>query len=145
MQYLDELYEKITNMENYEEKIHNPTIVMDNCRIHGKDECEKWAKEKGWKCQFLPPYSPFLNPIEECFSILKSAIKNLLASPDYFDRRMQIATMPWGEKNEARVILHVLHEVLERAIPVVTQAKVMSDYNHMLKFVGSCINDEKIQ
>jgi transposase len=31
---------------------------------------------KGAKLIFLPPYSPELNPIETCFSLLKARLKN---------------------------------------------------------------------
>jgi transposase len=41
-------------------------IVMDDCRIHRSDFVIGAINKRGYKPLFLPPYSPFLNPIEEC-------------------------------------------------------------------------------
>lgn len=65
-------------------------LVLDNCRIHHVDGVEEMCAEayfflllvltylndlrSGVKLVFLPPYSPDLNPIEECFSYIKSYI-----------------------------------------------------------------------
>lgn len=65
----------------YELNIPNPFLIIDNARIHQKDQICKWCDETGWDYIFLPPYSPMLNIIEECFVVLKNAIKKLLAGP----------------------------------------------------------------
>jgi hypothetical protein len=41
-------------------------IVMDNCRIHHSAFVVDAINKRGYKPLFIPPYSPFLNPIEEC-------------------------------------------------------------------------------
>ncbi|RFU31029.1 hypothetical protein B7463_g5310, partial [Scytalidium lignicola] len=46
-------------------------LIMDNCRIHRKQQLQAMCDEKGVLLRFLPPYCPFLNPIEESFSDLK--------------------------------------------------------------------------
>jgi len=50
-------------------------IVMDNCRIHHSAFVVDAINKRGYKPLFMPPYSPFLNPIEECWSKIKSTIK----------------------------------------------------------------------
>lgn len=50
-------------------------IVMDNCRIHHSAFVVDAINKRGHKPLFMPPYSPFLNPIEECWSKIKSNIK----------------------------------------------------------------------
>ncbi|KNZ61959.1 hypothetical protein VP01_132g12 [Puccinia sorghi] len=52
-------------------------IIMDNAPIHGGDDFERvrlLIKESAKKLdtEFLPKYSPFLNPIELAFNILKT-------------------------------------------------------------------------
>jgi len=51
-------------------------VIMDNCSIHHTHEAVKMIEEVGAMVQFLPPYSPDLNPIEEAFSKVKSVIKS---------------------------------------------------------------------
>ncbi|CEP15026.1 hypothetical protein [Parasitella parasitica] len=50
-------------------------IVMDDCRIHHSAFVADAINKRGYKPLFMPPYSPFLNPIEECWSKIKSNIK----------------------------------------------------------------------
>jgi transposase len=50
-------------------------IVMDNCRIHHSGFVKDCIKNRGYKPLFMPPYSPFLNPIEECWSKIRSYTK----------------------------------------------------------------------
>ncbi|KAG1206990.1 hypothetical protein G6F35_011095 [Rhizopus arrhizus] len=47
-------------------------IVMDNAPIHTADTIEAMITERGYKCVYLPPYSPELNPIEQFWSIIKN-------------------------------------------------------------------------
>ncbi|TBT99822.1 hypothetical protein CWI36_1836p0010 [Hamiltosporidium magnivora] len=52
-----------------EQRISTPIFVIDNARIHhyrGLDDDEEIAADR---IKFLPPYSPFLNPIENLISI----------------------------------------------------------------------------
>lgn len=50
-------------------------LVLDNCGIHHVPEVEELCEERGVKLMYLPPYSPDLNPDEECFSFVKSYIR----------------------------------------------------------------------
>ncbi|OQS53588.1 hypothetical protein EHP00_1368 [Ecytonucleospora hepatopenaei] len=47
----------------------NPVFFMDNARIHHYQELRATIENLGLNIQYLPPYSPFLNPIENVFSI----------------------------------------------------------------------------
>ena len=44
----------------------NSVIVLDNATFHRKKRLQKIAEEAGCEIIFLPPYSPDLNPIEDC-------------------------------------------------------------------------------
>lgn len=52
-------------------------LVMDNAPIHGPrgKVVNDYIVSRGYKCVYLPPYSPFLNPIEEFWSKVKAGIK----------------------------------------------------------------------
>jgi len=53
-------------------------VIMDNCRIHHAETvtnvCKMLADARHITFKFLPPYSPFLNPIEYSFNKLKVCV-----------------------------------------------------------------------
>jgi len=64
------------------EKIIN--IVLDNYRVHHAKIVEKACEILNIRLIFLPPYSPFLNPIEDVWRKIKSEIyKSFLKSLDF--------------------------------------------------------------
>ena len=50
--------------------VENPILILDNCRIHYA-LILNWD---GFQALYLPPYCPFLNPIENCSSKWKNAV-----------------------------------------------------------------------
>jgi len=51
-------------------------FVMDNAKIHHSPGLAEWIESTHkHKLKFLPSFSPFLNPVEECFSKLKNYVK----------------------------------------------------------------------
>lgn len=56
-------------------------VVMDNNPIHKLDEIEDALEAAGAWVLFLPTYSPDLNPIELCWSKLKSCLRALKPRP----------------------------------------------------------------
>jgi transposase len=48
---------------------------FDNCQIHKADEVEEATRERGARVIFVPPYSPDFNPIENCWSKVKSILR----------------------------------------------------------------------
>ena len=49
----------------------NSIVVLDNASIHHLDKVQEAVDSVGALLWFLPPYSPDLNPMEECFSKVK--------------------------------------------------------------------------
>ena len=49
----------------------NSIILMDNVRFHHSKAVVDFIASKQAKVLFTPPYSPWFNPIEMCFSIVK--------------------------------------------------------------------------
>ena len=54
----------------------NSVVIMDNCSVHHVANVKSLIGEVGALLHYLPPYSPDLNPIEECFSKVKSCLKS---------------------------------------------------------------------
>ena len=50
-------------------------VILDNASIHHAGGVVDIIQQTGALVQFLPPYSPDLNAIEESFSIVKSVLK----------------------------------------------------------------------
>ena len=50
-------------------------VVMDNLPAHKPEEIRKIIEQAGAELRFLPPYSPDLNPIENCFATIKSYLR----------------------------------------------------------------------
>ena len=54
-------------------------VVLDNVGAHRPAHIRTLVESVGAKLLFLPPYSPDLNPIEECWSKLKAKLKCIAA------------------------------------------------------------------
>lgn len=50
----------------------NTIILIDNVRFHHSKEVKSYAKTKNWDLLYIPPYSPWFNPIENIFSMVKN-------------------------------------------------------------------------
>lgn len=46
-------------------------ILLDNVPFHHSKCIKEHCLSKGWHLLFVPPYSPWYNPIEFCFSVVK--------------------------------------------------------------------------
>jgi transposase len=50
-------------------------IVMNNAPIHTNENIKKYIEYRGYKCVYLPTYSPELTPIEQFWAVAKSKVK----------------------------------------------------------------------
>jgi len=67
--------------ETYVEQVLAPVLprgsvlVMDNLSAHKSETVRRLIEARGARVQFLPPYSPDFNPIELCWSKVKTAMR----------------------------------------------------------------------
>lgn len=54
---------------------NNRPLILDNCSIHKTKEVRAVCKTKGLDLRFIPPYCPWYNPVEFCFSELKRSYR----------------------------------------------------------------------
>ena len=53
-------------------KLERETVILlDNCSFHHSKYVKQLAQERDWILLYVPPYSPWFNPIEGVFSIVK--------------------------------------------------------------------------
>ncbi|KAG2198725.1 hypothetical protein INT47_005410 [Mucor saturninus] len=68
---------------------HDYYLVMDNAPIHKPAAIRELIENREYKCVYLPPYSPFLNPMEKFWSKVNAGIKrNPLDSSDLLTPRI---------------------------------------------------------
>ena len=94
-------------------------IVLDNMRFHKSDLIKQAVPRAGKVLKYLPPYSPFLNPIEEVFSEWKAAVKRAKsADADACRNEIGLASVS------------------------VTPAHCLAHFNHSVTYYDRCINRE---
>ncbi len=54
-------------------------VVMDNLKAHKVAGVEEAIRARGAQLEYLPPYSPDLNPIEKCWSKIKTFLRKVKA------------------------------------------------------------------
>jgi transposase len=52
-------------------------VILDNLSSHKGERIRRLIESRGAKLEFLPPYSPDLNPIEMVFSKVKQLLRSL--------------------------------------------------------------------
>lgn len=67
-------------------------VVLDNLSVHKVSGVAEAIESVGARVLFLPPYSPDLNPIEECWSKIKSILRKCGAQTERtFNRSLKTA------------------------------------------------------
>lgn len=59
-------------------------VLLDNVSFHRSRSVVSWAHERSIQLLYVPPYSPWFNPIEGCFSIVKRAYYKGLSIDESF-------------------------------------------------------------
>jgi transposase len=101
--------------------LENRIIVMDNVPFHKCIEVREKIILEGHVIKYLPPYSPFLNPIENLFSQWKQMVRS--SDPN----------------NEA-----LLFSIIDDTFQQITQNNCANYYRHMLNVLSRCVNKEPI-
>jgi transposase len=54
-------------------------VLLDNLNVHKSEPARRAIEARGARLEFLPPYSPDLNPIEKCWAKVKTVLRRLKA------------------------------------------------------------------
>lgn len=112
-------------------KLIKRAFIWDNVRTHHVKAIEKYFSgnvvSQHLALEFLPPYSPFLNPVEEVFSLIKfkffHAVNNSKQTPE----------------SRAAITKILAEEVLN-----VTREDIFFFYVHTLEFINMSLREETI-
>ena len=64
-------------------------IVMDNAPIYTHENIKRYIEYRGYKCVYLPTYSPKLNPIEQFRAIATNKVtRHRLLQDDTLSKRI---------------------------------------------------------
>ena len=119
-----------------QEPLQNVVIVCDNAPVHSELELVAEEEEfEGVEILRLAPYSAPLNPIEECWSVLKSHVKQEMAATM---PQMLNATLPAG-MTQVEFRLQFLEDIIDRKISTITPSKCCNCINHVKKHYSNCI------
>ena len=81
----------------------HPSILEDNVRIHTSPVNRLVGRKQGFQYVNHPPSSPDLNPIENCWSLLKTMIGDLPRRPTTPDTLFQVASRLWHEIPQEKI------------------------------------------
>ena len=84
-------------------------FVMDNAPVHAPATVRAFIESRGYKCLYLPPYSPFLNPIEEFWAKVKAGVRrNALSAEDRLSERICVSVHKVTRKDYQAWIRHAI-------------------------------------
>ena len=93
----------------------------------------------------LPPYSPFLNIVEQAISALKAAIKADISRPEIQQQMNDRADARRQGIALGNYRTQLLLDALQRNVGTITAAKCGQWYRFMQTYIPRCINREEIQ
>lgn len=114
-------------------------IVCDNAPVHAGLEDVVQDEFAGATLLRSAPYSAPLNPIEECWSVVKAAMKRRMAST--FESMM--TTPPGTTQTEHR--LRYLEEAIDEGMTCITPLLCMNTFNHVQKHFASCLAKQDLK
>ncbi|KAG1038190.1 hypothetical protein G6F43_012730 [Rhizopus delemar] len=72
--YMRFIQETLNILDKYDQ-MRGFYFIMDNAPIHKQIEDMLNERNRDYKCVFLPPYSPELNPIEQFWALVKHKVR----------------------------------------------------------------------
>uniref|UniRef100_A0A158P4D1 Tc1-like transposase DDE domain-containing protein n=1 Tax=Tetranychus urticae TaxID=32264 RepID=A0A158P4D1_TETUR len=118
--FVDFLKKFLDHLKN--DNIENSVIIMDNVPFHHATPVNELFATESHQLLFLPPYSPFLNPIENLFNQLKHWVKKFRpSSADDVFRGVELAS------------------------DIITANDCQKYFDHMMKYIPKCVQEENIE
>lgn len=82
-------------------------VVMDNLKAHKVAGVEEAITARGARLEYLPPYSPDLNPIEKCWSKVKTYLRKVKArTREALEEALRLALLQITEADVRAWVTH---------------------------------------
>lgn len=120
----DKFCEFLTNFlqKLSDDHIEHAFIIMDNVPFHLTEHARNLIVALGHEAVYLPPYSPFLNPIENLFHQWKTLIRR-------------------QEPNN----LEELYTAIDNAVEYISHENCINYFNHMQTYIPRFLRREVIE
>jgi len=115
-EFLKKLIDKLQ-----ENGVNGAYLVMDNASFHHTEEIQNLMATTDHQIVYLPPYSPFLNPIENLFNQFKYYVKR------------------FNPTNPEEVF-----NGISLASQVISESDCQNYYSHMMTYIPKCIDRQEI-
>ena len=111
-------------------------LIMDNCKIYWNSELTEMCQEAGVRLEYLPLYSPDLNPIETSFAVLKAWIKRhqdigeLFATDNTYREFLNLAVEaqdPWPDAGNLFRLAGIEYKGINNAVRQVEESDEEGD------------------
>ena len=116
-------------------------LIMDNAPVHNG------ATMRIHRIRKLPAYSPFLNPVENAFSAVKTGVKRQLNEPDMqlqiLDRDTARAAGLNLQQHRLQIINNIVVNALEHG-DAVTPQKTDTWLQHTYSYLAACVRQDHI-
>ena len=122
--------------EIVQKNLDNVCLLFDNASIHRDEDILRITDYYNILYLFNIPYSPMLNIMEECISVIKSKIKKKL-SIDYRSTMMMISSSVYGSRSLLR--RNLLIKVLDESVQEINSGLIINLYNHWIGILGKCL------
>lgn len=116
-------------------------VIFDNASSHERIPGFPRADQSH---KHLPPYSPFLNPVENAISCLKAEIKRQLAIPENRNRFDDPARANEQGVPMQQYRLQCLEELARNSLGEITVVKCQNWYNHTFSYIPRCLAGEEL-
>lgn len=117
--------------------LQNTVIVCDNAPVHSRLESVMEDEEfRGCTILRLAPYSAPLNPIEECWSVVKNELKRLLKNS--MENLLINNNRPEGMNQTEYRTVH-LESLIDESMPKITPTLCMRTCNHVQRHFPSVL------
>jgi len=112
--------------------VHPGVVLFDNASCHRR-VFQAAQLEDGHTLKSLPPYSPFLNPVEQAFSAFKAHLKRELE-----ETRPHMITMNHDDR------MATLAQLGEQAVAAITPDACRNWFLHTQRKITACFQQEDI-